>query len=82
MSELRKVYLPEWMTWLALAFLAPMWLWITYRVFFTPGGRADLGVGGWMVATVMMAVLATVLVLMGRRKLPAYLLEVEEDREG
>ena len=82
MSELRKVYLPEWMTWLGLAFLAPTWLWITYRVFFTPGGRADLGVGGWMVATVMMAVLATVLVLMGRRKLPAYLLEVEEDREG
>lgn len=81
MTDLRKVYLPKWMTWLGLAFLAPMWLWITYRVFFTPGGRADLGVDGWMVATVLMGIMAVVLVLMGQRKLPAYLVEADADRE-
>lgn len=81
MSELRKVYLPKWMTWLGLAFLVPLWLWITYRVFFTPGGRADLGVDGWLVSTAAMGVLAVVMVLMGRRKLPAYLVEVGEDGE-
>ena len=37
---------------------------------------------GWLATTVVMGVLATVLVLMGRRKLPAYLLDVEEDGEA
>lgn len=81
MSKLRKVYLPPWMTWFGLAVLLPMWLWITYRVFFTAAGRADLGVLGWGVVTIVMGVIATVLVLMGKWKLPAYLFDIEDDTD-
>lgn len=82
MSKLRKVYVPKWMTWFGLAMLVSMWAWISYRVFLTPGGREDLGVGGWAITTVIMGVVATVLVLMGKRKLPAYLIAAEDEEEG
>lgn len=61
------------------AVLVPMWLWISYRVFFTETGRSDLGLSGWAVVTLLMGILATIMVLMGKRKLPAYLVEVNED---
>lgn len=79
MPSMRKVYLPKWMTWFGLAVLVPMWLWISYRVFLTESGRSDLGLSGWAVTTVVMAVVATIMVLMGKQKLPAYLVEVDED---
>lgn len=79
MARMRKVYLPKWMTWFGLAGLVPMWLWISYRVYLTETGRSDLGIGGWVVVTVVMAVFGTIMVLMGKRKLPAYLVEVDED---
>ncbi|MDX1624651.1 MAG: hypothetical protein R3199_11815 [Gemmatimonadota bacterium] len=81
MSPMRKVYLPKWITWFGLAFVIPTWLWVTYRVFFTEPGRADLGVDGWVFTTLMMGIVLTILILMGKRKLPAYLLELEEDEE-
>lgn len=79
MARMRKVYLPKWMTWFGLGGLVPMWLWISYRVFFTETGRSDLGLAGWVVVTVVMAVFATILMLMGKRKLPAYLVEIDEN---
>lgn len=79
MAKLRKVYLPPWMTWFGLAVLVPMWLFVTWRVFLTEGGSSDLGAGGWIVMTLVMGVLAVVLVLMGRRKLPAYLIEEDDE---
>jgi len=80
-TKLRKVFLPPWMTWFGLAVLVPMWLFVTYRVFFTEAGSSDLGTGGWVVMTLVMGIMAAVLVLMGRRKLPAYLIE-EDEIEG
>lgn len=82
MGELRKVYLPPWMTWFGLVLLLPMWLWITYQTFFTGGGAEDVGVGGWLAVTVVMVVVGAVMYLMGRRKLPAYLIEMEEGDDG
>lgn len=79
MTKLRKVYLPPWMTWFGLAVLVPMWLFATWRVFLTEGGSSDLGAGGWIVMTLVMGVLAVVLILMGRRKLPAYLIEEDDE---
>lgn len=81
MGHFRKVYLPGWISWFGLAILVPTWGWITYRVFFTAAGRSDLGVDGWVIVTIVMGVMAAVLVLMGKRKLPAYLLELEVDEE-
>lgn len=79
MPRLRKVYLPKWMTAFGLIVLIPMWLWVSYTALFTPEGRADLGVGGWIIMTIVFAAIGTVLALMGSRRLPAYLIEDDED---
>lgn len=81
MSDLRKVYLPKWMTWLALAMIVPMWALITYQAFVLAEGSSDTGLVVWIVATVFLGVFAVIMVLMGQRKLPAYLLEMGEDDE-
>lgn len=81
MTELRKVYLPKWMTWFTLGMIVPMWAWITYQALVLGPEEGGVGLGGWVVTTVILAVFSVVLVLMGQRKLPAYLLEVGEDDE-
>ena len=81
MSRLRKVYLPAWTTWLGVVMMAAMWLWITYQAHFT-GEGSEVGLDAWIVTTVLLALMTVVLVLMGRRKLPAYLLELEEEDEA
>lgn len=80
MSELRKVYLPRWIAWLGLATLVPMWLWITYRVFVTPAA-SDPGAVGWAVMTVVLVIFGVLLVLLGKKKLPVYLVEVGDGEE-
>ena len=81
MGKFRKVYLPKWMTWFALAMIVPMWGWITYQSLFVGSGASGAGLAGWVAASVVLITFAVVMVLMGMRKLPAYLLEVEEDEE-
>lgn len=81
MGKIRKVYLPKWMTWFSLAVIVPMWGWITYQSLFAGAGESDVGVAGWVAATVVLLVFAVVMILMGMRKLPAYLLEIEEEDE-
>lgn len=81
MGQLRKVYLPRWIAWLGLATLLPMWLWITYRVF-VASAPSDPGVPGWVLMTVILAAFAVLLVLLARRKLPVYLIEVGDDESG
>lgn len=80
MTRLRKVYLPKWMTWFGLLFLVPTWALITYQVLFV--GDSEIGIVGWILVTVFFAIMAVVLILMGRRELPAYLLEVDEQDGG
>lgn len=83
MKKLRKVYLPRWLSWFGLVFLVPMWLWITYQTFLAPPGRGSgLDLVGWCVVTIVMAAIAVMLYLMGSRKLPAYLIEMDEEDEG
>jgi hypothetical protein len=80
MSKLHKVYMPRWMSWFGLIVLVPMWLWITYATFLAPPARAsDLGLVGWAVMTVVMGGVAVIMYLMGSRRLPAYLIEMDED---
>lgn len=71
----RKVYLPEWIAWFGKVAAAAMWLLVTYLVFF---GSGEPEVFGWVVSTVVLGVLVVVLHLMGKRKLPVYVLEDEE----
>ena len=78
MKKVRKVYLPMWIAWFTQLFILPSWGFATYQVFFTEKGRADLGIGGWVMMTIVMAAVAVMRFLMGSRKLPAYIVEEEE----
>lgn len=81
MGKIRKVYLPKWITWFTLAMIVPMWGWITYQSLFVGSAESDVGLAGWIVATVVLVLFAVLMVLMGKRKLPAYLLEIEDEEE-
>ncbi len=78
MNRTKRVYLPLWVAWFSQLFVVPVWLFAGYQVFFTARGRADLGVEGWIVMTLVMAAVSTMLFLMGYRKLPAYIVEEGE----
>ena len=82
MSRIRKVYLPKWMSWFGVVFVLPTWLWVSYRVFLTERGAEDLGLVGWALMTIVMLGVVVVLFLMGHRKLPAYVIEEEEEEDG
>lgn len=83
MKKLHKVYLPRWLSWFGLVFLVPMWLWITWQTFLAPPGRgSDLDPVGYGVITIVMAAVGVVLYLLGSRRLPAYLIEMDEEDEG
>ena len=79
MSRIRKVYLPLWGAWFSQLFILPVWCFASYQVFFTEKGRVDLGIGGWIMMTFIMAAVSVMLLLMGYRKLPAYIIEEEEN---
>lgn len=79
MGRTRKVYLPLWIAWFSQLFILPAWCFATYHVFFTEKGRADLGIAGWIMMTFVMAAVSVMLFLMGYRKLPAYIIEEEEN---
>lgn len=80
MTRIRKVYLPKWASWLGVIFLVPTWLWVSYRVFATSRGTEDLGLVGWAIMTAVMLGATVMLLLMGQRKLPTYVI-VEEEAE-
>lgn len=79
MGRTRKVYLPLWIAWFSQLFILPAWCFATYQVFFTEKGRADLGIAGWIMMTFVMAAVSVMLFLMGYRKLPAYIIEEEDN---
>lgn len=79
MARVRKVFLPRWVPWFMTLFFVPTWAWITYRVFFTGEGRADPGLGGWVIMTAIMLLGCVVVFLMGYRKLPAYVIQEEDE---
>jgi hypothetical protein len=64
--------------WFSQLFILPVWGLATYQVFYTEKGRDDLGLGGWLMMTVVMAAVSAMLFLMGTRKLPAYIIEEED----
>jgi len=78
MSRIRRVYLPLWLAWFSQLFTVPMWGLVSYKMFFTERGSVDPGFAGWLVITLVMAAVSTMLLLMGYRKLPAYIIEEEE----
>lgn len=74
----KKVYLPKWLTRLALIMAVLMWLLITYMVWFAQES-GEREVVGWAISSGVLVVLSVVVWLMGERKLPAYLIDDGEE---
>lgn len=70
-KKLKRVYMPKWVMWFVLLMIVPMLLIVEYQTLF--GGEKDVltgaGVGIMLVAIVVMVI------LMGYRKLPYFLIE-------
>jgi len=79
MKRTKKVYLPLWLAWFSQIFVFPMWGFLTFQAFFTEKGQRDLGAGGWAVLSLVFVAMSVMLFLMGYRKLPAYIIEEEEN---
>lgn len=79
MNRVRKVYLPLWIAWFSQLFILPIWGFASYQVFYTEKGQAEMGLAGWAMVTFVMAAVSVMLFLMGYRKLPAYIIEEENN---
>lgn len=74
-----KVYLPKWMRGVTTGILALMWGFVTYSAFFTAQGKQELGVIGWAVTSVVLGAVGAMIWAMTSGKLPAYIVEEEDD---
>ncbi|MEX1187454.1 MAG: hypothetical protein WEA80_12760 [Gemmatimonadaceae bacterium] len=81
MAKRMKAYLPKWILWIIVPMLLVMWGFVTYSAFGTASGREELGVIGWLLMTLVFALVGTILGLMASGKLPAYIVELEDDDE-
>jgi hypothetical protein len=81
MTRKMKAYLPRWIPRVILPVILLMWAFITYSAFATPSGRDELGVVGWAVATIVLALVGVMLWLMSTGRLPAYIIEIEDSEE-
>lgn len=63
--------------WFTQIFIWPMWGFITYQEFAVQSDER-LGTVGWLAVTVVLLAISIMLLLMGQRKLPVYLIEDDE----
>lgn len=79
MPRQMKVFLPPWVRWILVPMLALMWGFVTYSAFFTPEGRAEVGLVGWALVTLVLFLIGLMIWLMSSGKLPAYIIESPDD---
>lgn len=80
---LYKAYVPRWVAWFGFLFTAPMWVWITWSTFFDQSPDAEsLSVEGWLLVSLVLGAVLVLLVLLGTRRLPAYLVEIPDEALG
>lgn len=79
MGQRSKVFLPPWMRWFIMPILLLVWAMVTYDTFGTAGGPQELGLFGWLGITLLLALIGGVVWLMAAGKLPAYVIEHEDD---
>lgn len=77
----KRVYLPKWVRAFVFPVLLALWGFLTYQVFFTSQGRAEVGTIGWLVLSLVFALIGAMIWLMTSGKLPAYLIEDEDDEK-
>lgn len=81
MTKRMKAYLPPWTLRVLLPVLAAVWGVITYVAFGTPQGRSDFGLIGWIGMSIVILLVGVMIWLMASGRLPAYILEIEEDSD-
>jgi hypothetical protein len=81
MGRKLKVYLPPYMRWVVAAFLAIAWGLITYQTFCTDQGRQEIGIVGWALITGLLLGVGGLIWAMASGRLPAYIIEEEDDRK-
>lgn len=69
------------MRWFIAPLLLAVWALVTYQTFGPGGGHEDLGLVGWLVMTVIIALIGGVVWLMASGTLPAYVIEHENGDE-
>lgn len=69
--KLKKVYMPKWVMWFVIVMMVPMFALIEYEAFFGKETNPAVGIAvGFMLLMVIVMML-----LMGYRKLPYFLIE-------
>lgn len=70
-KKLKKVYMPKWVMLFVLVMIVPMFLIVEYQAFFGSERDTLMGVG----VGIMLVAIVVMVVLMGYRKLPYFLIE-------
>ncbi len=79
MVKEKKVYLPKWIAWMIAAIMLPVWGWLTYSTFTGRGSTEPLGLGEWVVISVVILGSIVMVFLMSYGKLPAYIIREEDE---
>lgn len=75
MGKLRKAYMPRWVAVFVAVVTVPMWLWLTYRTF----ASGEMPAGEWGIMSLVFGAVVVVVWLMASRRLPAYLIEEDDE---
>ena len=81
MTKRMKAYLPKWILAVVLPILIVVWGLVTYLTFGGDSPHEQLSVAGWAVMTVILVLVGVMLWLMSSGRLPAYIVEVEDEDE-
>lgn len=78
-KKTKKVYLPKWQRWAFIPLLTVIWLFLGYLEFFS-ATQEKVGVVGFILFTLIFLGLGIMLWLMSSGRLPAYIIEEEEEQ--
>lgn len=70
-KKLKKVYMPKWVMWFVLLMIVPILLIVEYQTLFGGEKNVLIGVG----VGIMLVAIVAMVILMGYRKLPYFLIE-------
>ncbi|HEY4526653.1 MAG TPA: hypothetical protein VJK53_02295 [Candidatus Paceibacterota bacterium] len=83
MKKTKKIFLPKWQRWFLIPLLALIWGFVTYLNFFGPvESREELGTVGYVVMSAILLGVGVMMWLLSSGKLPAYIIEEDDETQG
>lgn len=82
MKRIKRIFLPKWQRWYAVPLLLGIWVLVTYLEFFSAENDEKLGLVGYVIISGVLLVSGIMMWLMSGGKLPAYIIEEEEEGES